>query len=141
MPWQQIFTMFMVPHFFLAQLHLHLLFTVCGPLVWPCHTRQDHVPKPLVPLFPIITHMSHVQPSASLALCKLVRSQTAHVSKTNSSQAKTAIFMSAHCAYNAKSSVCCLKFYLLIWFLRQFCPPAVLHLHMRLIPLKPGGSL
>lgn len=49
--------------------------------------------------------------------------------------------MSAHCAYNAKSSVCCLKFYLIWLVFKTILPSYILHLHMRLIPLKPGGSL
>ena len=76
------------------------------------------------------------------------------MSKTNSLSGIKAIFISAHSDYNAKSRVCCLKFHLiwlvfsflfffpLIWLgFKTILPSYILHLHMRLIPLKPGGSL
>ena len=145
----------MVLHFFLAQLHLHLLFTAWGPLLRPCHTGRDRVPNTLCTFDSLslltcsVSSPQHPQPFVNSFKVRLV-----HMSKTNSLSGIKAIFISAHSDYNAKSRVCCLKFHLiwlvfsflfffpLIWLgFKTILPSYILHLHMRLIPLKPGGSL
>lgn len=81
------------------------------PLLWPCHTGRDHVPNPLCTFdSPSLLTCSMSNPQHPWPFVNQFKVRLVHVSKTNSFSGKKAIFISAHSAYNAKSSVCCLKF-------------------------------